>query len=65
MRFDICRSDFEILTTVLVLLREKGGRNPSITRKEIWLASGLENTTLSQKIKNSYLKEKILKERIQ
>lgn len=64
MKFEVCKTDFELLTSVLVLLREKGGYNPSITRMEIVRESGLTNQFMSSKIKNSYLKEKQLKENI-
>lgn len=64
MKFEVCRTDFELLCSVLNLLREKGGKNPSLTRKEIVIESGMSNNLMSQKIKNLYLKEKQLKERI-
>ena len=64
MKFEVCRTDFELLYSVLNLLREKGGKNPSLTRKEIVIESGMSNNLMSQKIKNLYLKEKQLKERI-
>lgn len=64
MRFEISETDFQLLTSVLTLLREKGGRNPSLTRKEIVIESGIANNVMTYKIKNSYLKQKQLKENI-
>lgn len=64
MKFEVSQTDFELLTSVLILLREKGGYNPSITRMEIVRETGLSNQLVGSKIKNSYLKEKQLKERI-
>jgi hypothetical protein len=64
MRFDISKGDYELLCSVLKLLREKGGKNPSITRTELVRESGVTNSHLSKKIFNLHLKEKQLKERI-
>lgn len=64
MRYEVTEGDFQILTSVLSLLREKGGYNPSITRMDIVRETGLSNQLIGSKIKNSYLKEKQLKERI-
>lgn len=64
MRFEVTKTDFELLTSVLTLLREKGGRNPHITRVEIIRESGLDNSLLSKKIYNVHLKQQLLKENI-
>ncbi len=64
MKFEISKTDFALLTSVLTLLREKGGRNPSITRLEILRESGFSNAHMSQKIHNVHIKEKQLKEKI-
>lgn len=64
MRFEVSRTDFQLLTSVLTLLREKGGRNPSLSREEIIRESGFSNAHLSQKIHNVHLKQKQLKENI-
>ena len=64
MRFEVSETDFKLLTSVMRILREKGGRNPSLTRQEIISVSGVTGSHLSKKIKNLYLKEKQLKELI-
>lgn len=64
MRFEVTETDFKILTSVLILLREKGGRNPSITRNEIVAVFDINNSLMSRKILNSFTKEQILKENI-
>ncbi|WNY98749.1 MarR family transcriptional regulator [Sulfurospirillum sp. 'SP'] len=64
MRFEVTETDYNLLCSVLNILREKGGRNPSITRMEIVRETGLSNQLIGSKIKNSYLKQKQLKENI-
>ena len=64
MQFSVCESDFQLLTSVLTLLNKKGGRNPSITRKEMIIESGVSDSLFTRKIKNSYIYEQQLKERI-
>lgn len=64
MRYEVSETDFQLLTSVLTLLREKGGRNPILTRKEIVIASGINNSLMSKKILNSFKKEQQLKENI-
>jgi len=65
MKFEISKTDFQLLTSVLTLLREKGGYNSSITRQELVIHSGIGDALMSRKILNSFLKEKQLKETIQ
>jgi len=64
MRFEVTETDYNLLCSVLNILREKGGRNPSLTRRDIVVESGISNALMSYKIKNSYLKQKQLKENI-
>ena len=64
MRFSVCESDYRILTSVLTLFHEKGGRNSFLTREEILREAGLTHSHMSKKIKNSYIYEQQLKERI-
>ena len=64
MRFEVSETDFKLLTSVMRILKEKGGHNPSVTRHEIVEAVGISNARFSQKLYNLHLKEKQLKELI-
>ena len=64
MRIEVGETDFKLLVSVLQLIKEKGGKNPSITRSEIVCQVGFTNQSFSKKLKNLYLKEKQLKELI-
>ena len=63
MKFEVCKTDFELLVSVLKLFR-KGGYSRAITREDIIRESGLTSSVMARKIQNSYLKEKQLKENI-
>lgn len=63
MKFEVTETDFTILTSVLSLLN-RGGRNAQISRLDIIRESGVSASLMMYKVKNSYLKEKQLKERI-
>ena len=64
MKVQVSLYDFKLLFVVQSLLKEKGGKNPSITRSEIVCQVGFTNQSFSKKLKNLYLKEKQLKELI-
>ena len=63
MRFEVSKTDYQILVSVLKLFR-KGGYSRAITREDIIRESGLSSSVMARKIQNSYLKEKQLKENI-
>ena len=63
MRFEVSKTDYQILVSVLNLLK-RGGYGCQITREDIIRESGVSPTEVSRKIQNSYLKEKQLKENI-
>lgn len=63
MRFEVSETDYKIHVAVLNLLK-KGGYGCAITRVDIIRESGVCHSHMAKKIKNSYLKEKQLKENI-
>ncbi|AFL69768.1 MarR family transcriptional regulator [Sulfurospirillum barnesii] len=63
MRFEVSKADYEIYVSVLNLLK-KGGAKCSITRADIIRESGVSPQLVSNRILNSYQKEKFLKENI-
>jgi len=63
MRFEVSKTDYQILVSVLNLLK-RGGINCSITRGDIIRESGVSPQVVSKKVLNSYQKEKQLKENI-
>lgn len=63
MRLEICETDFKILTSLYDLFGS-GGRNETLTRKDIIEHSGVDYPTFTKQVKNNFLKKQILKERI-
>lgn len=63
MRFEVSKTDYQILVSVLNLLKQ-GGYGCQISREDIIRESGVAPCTVSRKIHNLYLKEKQLKENI-
>ena len=63
MRFEVSRTDFQILVSVFSLL-DKGGHGAKISRSDIVRESGVCHSHMTKKIRNLYLKEKQLKENI-
>ncbi len=63
MRFEVSKTDYQVLVSVLNLLKQ-GGYGCQISREDIIRESGVSPTLVTRKIKNSYLKEKQLKENI-
>ena len=59
MRFEVTKTDFELLTSVLTLLREKGGYNPSITRMELVRETGLSNQLIGSKMSSEAQKSSV------
>jgi len=63
MKFEVSKTDYQILVSVLSLLN-RGGYGTTITREDIIRESGVSPSMVTRKIHNLYLKEKQLKERI-
>lgn len=63
MRFEVSKTDYQILVSVLDLLK-KGGYGAQINRKDIIRESGVSSSLVTRKINNLYLKQKQLKENI-
>lgn len=63
MRFEVNKTDFQILVSVLNLLKV-GGYGAQIRREDIIRESGVSPSLVTRKIHNVHLKEKQLKENI-
>ena len=63
MQFQVSKTDYQILVSVLNLLR-RGGYGAQITREDIITESGVSSPMMTYKIRNNYLKEQQLKEKI-
>ena len=62
--FSVSKIDFEVLLTVYKLL-DRGGKNESLARSVILNNSAISRQSLSYRIKNAYLLQDQLKEKIQ
>lgn len=60
MRFEVSEVDFRVLTSLYKLL--KGQRENEITRQMLIADSGVLNSSLSNRVQNYFLKEKLLNE---
>ena len=63
MRFEVSKTDYQILVSVLNLLKQ-GGRECAITRTDILRESGVSSCMMTKKLHNLHMKEKQLKENI-
>jgi len=63
MRFEVSKTDYQVLVSVLSLLKQ-GGYGCAISREDIIRESGVSSCMMTKKIHNLYLKEKQLKENI-